>query len=233
MILPQLIKRHLKYHDDAGFYELQAKDAIRWLKEKQVSLGKSTQALDLGCGHGVFGHELLKEGCAVTFSDEYYGLGSELQKQPFISFNIDATPLAEVGQYDLVICSNVFEHLSEPEKFLKELDQTLKPGGFFFLSWTNWYSPWGGHDFAPFHYLGPVLGPKIHDKIFKKRRKHIPFKNLFPTHIGKTIKQIRNNKSVEIVAVAPRYYTEFSFLMKIPLLREFFGWNCAMLIQKK
>jgi hypothetical protein len=33
--------------------------------------------------------------------------------------------------------------------------------------------------------------------------------------------------------MAPRYYTELSFLMHIPVLREFLAWNCAMLIGRR
>jgi hypothetical protein len=36
-----------------------------------------------------------------------------------------------------------------------------------------------------------------------------------------------------VVRVVPRYYSELSFIMLIPLLREFLAWNCAVLIQRR
>ena len=69
MILPQLLWRFLRHRDDPVFYEIQATDAIRWLRANGVATGPGTTALDLGCGHGVFGGALAGLGCQVTFAD--------------------------------------------------------------------------------------------------------------------------------------------------------------------
>ena len=232
MILPALIRHHLRHKDDAEFYRLQAADAIRWIAESGVRLGPETQALDLGAGHGVFGAELLKAGCRVTFSDEQNYLLPELGHHPFVPFNIDRQTLGELGRYDLVICSNVLEHLARPEHLLYSIQDCLNPGGYFYLSWTNWLSPWGGHEFSPFHYLGPRFGPKLWDRIKGVPRKHTPYENLFPTSISRTLRLLKQNRAVRLVRLAPRYYTEFAFLCRVPVLREFLTWNCAMLLRR-
>jgi hypothetical protein len=100
------------------------------------------------------------------------------------------------------------------------------------MSWTNWLSPWGGHDFSPFHYLGSHLGHRVYDVLRPGKRVHQPHIGLFPTYIGKTIRQIRRVPEVRIRRMAPRYYTEFAWLMRLPLLREFLAWNCAMLLER-
>jgi 2-polyprenyl-3-methyl-5-hydroxy-6-metoxy-1,4-benzoquinol methylase len=233
MVLPKLISHHLKHGDDAEFYRIQAVDAIQWLQNKGVRLDSSTSAIDLGCGHGVFGEQLLNLGCKVTFSDEQNFLIDRLKHHPFKPFNIDAQDFSELGEFDLVICSNVYEHLSKPEKFLGTFHKSLKPGGRFYLSWTNWLSPWGGHEFSPFHYLGPRLGPRVADKVTGKKRKHTPFQNLFPTSIGHTLKLLQKNTEVRLAAMAPRYYPEFSSVCRIPVLREFLTWNCALLLERQ
>jgi 2-polyprenyl-3-methyl-5-hydroxy-6-metoxy-1,4-benzoquinol methylase len=232
MILPKLIRHHLRHGDDTEFYRMQARDAIRWIAENGVPIGSQTHALDLGAGHGVFGAELIKDGCQVTFSDEQNFLQPNLRDQPFRQFDLDQENLSAVGRYDLVICSNVLEHLSKPERLLHSIQDCLNPNGYFFLSWTNWLSPWGGHEFSPYHYLGPKLGPKLADKITGKTRKHTPYENLFPTSIGQTKKMLRQNKAVRVISVAPRYYTEFAFLCHLPFIREFLSWNCAILLQR-
>jgi 2-polyprenyl-3-methyl-5-hydroxy-6-metoxy-1,4-benzoquinol methylase len=233
VILHKLILRHLKHGDDKYFYSLQADDAIRWIKSKGVKIGPSISALDLGCGHGVFGSALLKHGCKVTFADEHNQLLPELVKAPFVQFNIDADDFAKLGRYDLVICSNVLEHLEKPDRFLRSAGKILNDGGTLFLSWTNWLSLWGGHEFSPFHYLGVNAGYRIFDKVVKKPRKHTPFVNLYPTYIGNTLRTVRSIPDLRIKAIAPRYYTELSFLMRIPLIREFAAWNCALLLEPK
>jgi len=233
MILHKLLARFVKCGDDPEFYLLQARDAIRWLEDSGVALGAQVRALDLGCGHGVFGSELVKRGCQVTFADEENFLLPEIAKAPFRQINIDRDELAILGKYDLVICSNVFEHLAKPNRFIDSVHQILSPNGRLYLSWTNWLSPWGGHDFAPFHYLGAGAGQWLFDKIVSRPRKHIVFKNLYPTYIGQVLKRIRQKSDLVILRAAPRYYTEFSFVLSIPIVREFLAWNCALLIGLK
>jgi SAM-dependent methyltransferase len=232
MIIHHLIRQYLGHRDDPRFYEFQAEDAVHWLERWGVKLGPGTTALDLGCGHGVFGAALAKRGCRVTFSDESQGLLPELAGSPFVRFDIDKDDMAKLGQYDLVICSNVFEHLSKPDQFLASVATTLTPDGKLFLSWTNWLSVWGGHEFSPFHYLGPRRGHLIYDKLVKRPRKHTPYQNLYPTYIGETMRKIRNNPRLKLLRAAPRYYPEFAFLLRLPILREFLAWNCALLIAR-
>lgn len=233
MILHRLLARFMRCGDDPEFYLLQAQDAIRWLQESGVALGPQTRALDLGCGHGVFGAELVKKGCSVTFADEENYLLPEIANAPFRKINIDRDELATLGEYDLVICSNVFEHLSKPKQFLDSAHKLLAPQGRLYLSWTNWLSPWGGHDFAPFHYLGAGAGQWVFDRIVRRKRKHVAFVNLFPTYIGAVLRQIRQSQNLRLLKAAPRYYTEFGFILKVPVVREFLAWNCALLLGRK
>jgi len=231
MILHKLLFRAFKHGDDPVFYELQAQDAIRWIAASGVKLASGTRVLDLGCGHGILGAEFARRGCEVVFADESNLLLPGIQGT-FRAFNIDRDDLSQLGQYDLVICSNVLEHLAKPEQFLGSAHNILREGGVLYLSWTNWLSPWGGHEFSPFHYLGPRRGHRLWDRIIGRKRKHTPFENLFPTYIGKTFGVIRRNPRLRIVRAAPRYYTELAFLLRIPGLREFAAWNCALLIQR-
>lgn len=233
MILHKLIARFRKHRDDVVFYRMQAEDAIRWIETQGLKLGPETRALDLGCGHGIFGAELVKKGCQVTFSDEESTLVPEIRDSRFLKFNIDREDLSTLGTYDLVVCSNVYEHLSKPSEFIASAQKILSPGGKLYLSWTNWLSPWGGHEFSPFHYLGARRGHLIYDRLMGRQRKHTPFQNLFPTYIGSTLKTIGKNNNLRVIRIAPRYYTEFGFLMHIPYVREFLAWNCAMLISRK
>jgi len=233
MILHKLLARFLRHGDDPEFYLLQARDAIRWLEQCGIVFGPNVRALDLGCGHGVFGAELVKRGCQVTFADEENFLLPEISQAPFRRINIDQDDLATLGKYDLVICSNVFEHLAKPNQFLDSIHQVLAPQGRLYLSWTNWLSPWGGHDWAPFHYFGPSLGQWFFDKLVRRPRKHIAYKNLYPTYIGQVLRHIRQGPNLVILRAAPRYYTEFGFILGIPGVREFLAWNCGLLIGLK
>ena len=233
MIIQKLIGHHLKHRDDAYFYLLQAEDAIRWIEQSGVTFGPKTRALDLGCGHGIFGAGLAKRGCQLTYADTRNTLQDDAANGRFLKIDIDHDDLGSLGEYDLVVCSNVFEHLTHPDKFLASVHHILSPQGKLYLSWTNWLSPWGGHEFSPFHYLGPRLGYRLYHRFGGKTDNHQPYQNLFPTYIGKMLGQIRTSPTLKLVKAAPRYYTEFSFLLHIPVAREFLTWNCALLLGRK
>jgi SAM-dependent methyltransferase len=233
MIIHKLIAHHLKNKDDPAFYVLQAQDSVKWLELNGIVIKKDMSVLDMGCGHGIFGAEYLKRGCKVTFSDETNALHPSLADLPYVKFNLDKDDYLSLGQYDLVLCSNVFEHLANPDRFISQIDKLLKPGGMLYLTWTNWLSPWGGHEFSPFQYLGSKRGHLIYDRLLKKQRIHTPYENLFPTYIGKTVHKINSQQNLRVLKVVPRYYPEFSFLMHIPVLREFLAWNCAILAEKR
>jgi 2-polyprenyl-3-methyl-5-hydroxy-6-metoxy-1,4-benzoquinol methylase len=230
MIIHKLLLRYFRHGDDEEFYTCQASDSIRWLQAAGVPLGPSTRALDLGCGHGIFGRELLKMGCQVTFADEINILVPEVQSARFLKINLDGEDMAVLGKYDLVICSNVYEHLARPEKFISEMERLVEPGGKFYLSWTNWLSPFGGHEFSPFHYLGARTGRKLKMALSGKPTKHRVGENLHITYIGTTLRLIRAHSRLRIERTAARYYTEFSSVLKVPVLREFLAWNCALLL---
>jgi SAM-dependent methyltransferase len=214
------------------FFLEQALDAIQWLKRCGVALGPGTTVLDLGCGFGYFGGELAKLGCQVTLADDDSFVLPEYARLPFQRVNIDQDKMQNVGRYDVVIFSNVLEHLSKPDRLLESIPALWNPAGKFYLSWTPWCSPWGGHEFSPFHYLGPKFGYSFYTRMLRKSSQHVPYQNLFPTYVGRTLRTIRKNPSLRISRIAPRYYPEFSFLMHIPIAREFLSWNCAMLIEK-
>lgn len=232
MLIFRLIRHHLEHGADEAFYRMQAVDAISWLEHHGVSLRRDARVLDLGCGTGIFGGELAQRGCTVTFADEKNWLSPVLAGAPFRPVNLDQDQLAGLGQHDLVICSNVLEHLARPERLLAGCGDLLAPGGRFYLSWTNWLSPWGGHDFSPLHYFGPRLGPRLWDRWVRRPRALKPFENLFPTYVGATLRALRRNPAVRIVRVAPRYYPELGWLMRLPGLREFAAWNCAVLLER-
>lgn len=232
MIFHKLVLRYLRYKDDEGFYRLQAEDTVRWLERSGVALGSGMSALDLGCGHGIIGGELLSKGCAVTFADEEDQLLPTYRGVEFRKVDVELDELASLGTYDLVICSNVLEHIPSPQRLISHLDQILAPGGMLYLSWTNWLSPWGGQDFSPFHYLGPRYGHRVYDRVIGRKRIHTPYVTLFPAHIGTVIRLVRANPRLRIVSIVPRYYPEFAFIAHIPILREFLTWNCVILIER-
>lgn len=233
MIMHRLVLRYLKHRDDEEFYRIQAADTVRWLSSVGFEAAPGLVALDLGCGHGLIGGELMKRGCEVVFADESDWRLPEFASAELRLIDIEKEDVAGLGEFDLVVSSNVLEHLSDPCLLIGAAGKLLKPGGSFYLSWTNSLSPWWGHEFAPLHYLGARRGARIFDRLSKRTRKHDPYVNLFPYSIGRILRLIRGEPDLEVVSVVPRYYPELAWLMRIPLLRELLAWNCVILIEKR
>jgi SAM-dependent methyltransferase len=53
-------------------------------------------------------------------------------------------PFAD-STFDVVISINVLEHVAIPISVLKECRRVLRPGGYFYLYFPPFYSPWGAH----------------------------------------------------------------------------------------
>lgn len=232
MIFHKLALQYLKHGDDRQFYLLQARDTVRWLESVGVELGDGVTALDLGCGHGMIGTELAARGCSVVYADEINCLPPECAGADLRLIDIERDDLGSLGSYDLVICSNVLEHISGPDRLIGSIEHLLKPGGRLYLSWTNGLSPWWGHEFSPLHYLGPKRGARVYDRFVGRPRKHTPYVDLFPFSIGGILRMLNEHPSLRILRAVPRYYPELAFLTRIPVAREFLTWNCVILLEK-
>lgn len=76
--------------------------------------------------------------------------------------------LKELEQnFDIIICHDVLEHITDKELFLSNLDKYLKPQGIVFMSFPAWQMPFGGHQ--------QICRSKV--------LSHLPFIHLLPTTI--------------------------------------------------
>ena len=132
-----------------------------------------------------------------------------------------------------MFCSNLLEHASDTEGVVSELARVLKPGGWGYLSWTNWYSPWGGHDMTPYQFLGPERGSRLYEKRHGPPRKNRYGEGLFAVHIGPTLRLARARTDITVERVEPRYWPQLRFIVDIPGIREVLTWNCVIRFKKQ
>jgi len=72
-------------------------------------------------------------------------------------------------QASLVILRDVIEHLDDTELALKKIKEFIKPGGYLYVTFPPYYSPFGGHQHNLKNFWGKL--PYIHylpDAIFNK-----------------------------------------------------------------
>ena len=138
------------------------------------------------------------------------------------------------GCADICFSSNVLEHVSDPAGLIGEMVRVTRPGGLIYLSFTNWYSPWGGHEMSPWHYLGPRYAERRYIRQHQSKPKHKVGENLYQVHIGATLRLARSLRGAEVVAALPRYYPSWcGFVVRIPWLREVLTWNLLLVLRRK
>jgi SAM-dependent methyltransferase len=189
--------------------------------------------LDLGCGTGWDAAALRTSGARVIAVDIEEDLARTAKHRGTPSLAADGLrlPFGD-ATFDGVYSSNIVEHVPSVERLLDEIARVTKPGGWSWVSWTNWYSPWGGHHMTPFHLLGPRLGTWVYYRLFGPPPKNVPGEGLFPTYVGRTLDLARHHPHLVLEDALPRYYPSMRWLLRVPGLREFATWNCVMVLRR-
>lgn len=104
------------------------------------------RVLDVGCGNGVISINLGAQGYQVQGIDSSdKAIDNARRQNPFSHVRFDvisAEALQAGGQtYDIVICSEVLEHLNQPAELLKVLYQLLAKGGILIVTVPNGMGP--------------------------------------------------------------------------------------------
>ncbi len=109
-------------------------DRIKIFNDMVNSIGKDLRILDVGCGDGVISEPLIKMGHFVAAVDLPTVATSAHKCKVSSVMAGDAETLAFAnGTFDLVIASEVLEHLWAPESFIEEAFRTLKPRGYLII----------------------------------------------------------------------------------------------------
>lgn len=217
--------------DPGRFYRILATDSAAMLVRYTPLQGVSM--LDVGGGPGYFADAFSRAGATYYSIDVESDLvddegrtrrvvGSGLQ----LPFRSDA--------FDVVYSSNVLEHVSPPFEVADEMVRVLKPGGVAFISYTVWYGPWGGHETAPWHYLGGRRARRRYRRKFGHEPKNKFGESLFGVTVRDGMTWARHDQDVELIDLTARYNPRWSqFLLRIPFLREVTTWNFVMVVRKR
>jgi 2-polyprenyl-6-hydroxyphenyl methylase/3-demethylubiquinone-9 3-methyltransferase len=98
-------------------------------------------ALDVGCGAGLLAEPLARLGATVTAIDaapELIAVAREHAAARGLEIDYRAGAVEELdGQFDLVTCMEVIEHVADPAAFLRSLAARLAPHGLLVMSTPN------------------------------------------------------------------------------------------------
>src|SRR4029077_1551226 len=214
------------------FYSSLAEDAVQQVAEHCELAGRTV--VDVGGGGGWFTEAFQARGAhSYLFEPDPSELRSR-EAGPAGAVVADGYWLpGRDGGADVVFSSKVLEHVPDPIGLIEEMIRVTRPGGLVYLSYCNWYSPWGGHEMSPWHYLGPRYAERRYIRRNQRKPKHEVGANLFRVHVGPVLRALRARPDIEIVAARPRYYPRWCrLLLRLPGLREVATWNLMLIMRR-
>jgi SAM-dependent methyltransferase len=221
--------------DPERFYTELADDTVRQIS-RWLPLGGMT-LLDVGGGPGFFREAFEGAGARYLALDADAGeLGGQARADGATVLGSGlALPLGDAC-VDVAFSSNVLEHVPAPETMADEMVRVTRPGGHVVLSYTLWWSPWGGHETAPWHYLGGERAALRYVRRHGHEPKNRYGRSLFPLTAARMLRWSRDREAagvVEVLARQPRYHPDWArWVVRVPGLREVAGWNLLLVLRR-
>jgi SAM-dependent methyltransferase len=215
--------------DPARFYGLLARDSVRLVGEHGPLAGRCV--LDVGAGPVQFARAFRAAGARyVALDADRRELGGT---RPAVAGRGEALPIAD-GAVDVCFSSNVVEHVPAPWRFADELVRVTRPGGLVVVAYTNWLSPWGGHETSPWHYLGGYPAAERYGRRYGHPPKNRYGAGLFPVSVAAGLRWARSRPDAELVDARPRYLPPSArALLRVPGLRELATWNLWLVLRRR
>ena len=221
-------------HDPRPYYEFLARDTCAQLSGLGARL--DGDVLDVGGGPGYFSREVDRRGghCTVVEpSLDQIGLHGHEPTRSTVLGDGQALPFP-AAHFDIVHCSNVLEHVPRPFVLLDELNRVLRPGGVGFLSYTPWWSPWGGHETSPWHFVGGHRAARRFERRHGRPAKNLFGSSLFEIHIPEVRRWYDHNDDVVVEWIGPRYWPpSWGPVSRVPVLGEMLTWNLLVLFRRR
>jgi hypothetical protein len=128
----------------------------------------------------------------------------------------------------------VLEHVPDPFAMADEMLRVTRPGGTVFLAFTNWLSPWGGHETSPWHYLGGHHAARRYARRLGRSPKNVYGESLFPVSVAAALRWARRQRNADLVHFRPRYLPDWARpVVYVPGVREFVTWNLVLVLRKR
>lgn len=116
---------------------------LEWINARAPLRGK--KVIDIGCGGGILAESMARKGADVTGIDlsekalkvaDLHSLESEVSVR-YKHIAAEDMAAQEAGQYDVVTCMEMLEHVPDPASIVRAAAALVKPGGVVFFSTLN------------------------------------------------------------------------------------------------
>jgi SAM-dependent methyltransferase len=224
----------LEQTDPDFFYGMLAEDTVGQLRSYTDLAG--AVVVDVGGGAGYFADALRGAGARIVCVDcdagEMSARGGGMPAGGVLGSALNLP--VRTGSVDLCFSSNVLEHVPRPFTMAQEMVRVTRPGGTIYLSFTNWLSPWGGHETSPWHYLGGRRAADRYQRRHGRRPKNDFGESMFAVSVAETVRWARQQTAAEVVEVMPRYLPRWAKpIVRVPGVREVLTWNLVLVLRKR
>ncbi len=117
---------------------------LGWIMEQTPLGGK--QVLDVGCGGGILADSMARQGAHVLGIDmsakalsvaKLHALEAQTPSIDYREVSVEALAAERPGQFDVVTCMEMLEHVPDPASVVRACATLVKPGGHVFFSTIN------------------------------------------------------------------------------------------------
>ena len=107
---------------------------------------QGVRTLDIGCGGGILTDSLARKGATALGIDlstkalkvaQLHAMEAQTANVAYREVSAEALALEAPGQFDLVTCMEMLEHVPDPASIVRACSTLVKPGGWVFFSTLN------------------------------------------------------------------------------------------------
>lgn len=159
---------------------------LNWIDEKAGGLSHK-KIVDVGCGGGILTESMARRADYVLGIDlgnhiavgQIHAAQEQVHNIEYRQVAVEALAQEQAGQYDIVTCMEMLEHVPDPASIVQACFDLVKPGGHVFFSTINR---------NPKSYLFAIIGAEYVLRLLPKGT-HDYHKFIRPSELAAAIRQ--------------------------------------------
>jgi 2-polyprenyl-6-hydroxyphenyl methylase/3-demethylubiquinone-9 3-methyltransferase len=137
---------HRWWDPESEFRPLHQINPLRLDWIDQLAAIKGKRVVDVGCGGGILAESMARRGATVLGIDladkplkvaQLHAMEGGVANLDYRSVAAEALGAEQPGQFDVVTCMEMLEHVPDPSSVVRACAQMAKPGGWIFFSTLN------------------------------------------------------------------------------------------------
>jgi len=137
---------HRWWDPESEFRPLHQINPLRLDWIDQLAGLKGKRVVDIGCGGGILAESMARKGADVLGIDladkplkvaQLHAMEAGVAGLQYRSVAAEALAAEQPGQFDVVTCMEMLEHVPDPSSIVRACATLVKPGGWVFFSTLN------------------------------------------------------------------------------------------------